>query len=136
MKRMSGEASPPTRGSDGAAGWDLYAAGDAVVSARGRDLIPTDVALVIPQGFYGRITPRSGLALKHGIDVGAGVIDSDYRGKVGVLLFNMSDNDFQVRKGDRIAQIIFTPCPPVTLVESEDLSSTHRACAGFGSTRQ
>lgn len=136
VKRLSPEATLPTRGSAAAAGWDLYAVEDVVVSARGRKLLPTGVAFAIPNGYYGRVAPRSGLALKHGIDVGAGVIDSDYCGEVSVLLFNLSDDDFPVQRGSRIAQVIFTPCPAMTLVESDVLPSTSRASGGFGSTGQ
>ena len=126
----------PSKGSKDAAGWDLYASCAISVPARGRALVPTDVSLVIPPGYYGRIAPRSGLALKHGIDVGAGVVDSDYRGDVGVLLFNMSDDRFQVEVGDRVAQIIFTPCPMMTLIEQVALPTTERGVSGFGSTGQ
>lgn len=134
VQTLSKDAILPTQGSAYAAGWDLYAAKTVIVPSRGRALVPTNVAFAIPNGFYGRIAPRSGLALKSGIDVGAGVVDADYRGDVGVLLFNLSDEEFQANKGDRVAQIIFTPCPPMTLVLSEALSPTERDYAGFGST--
>ena len=79
---------------------------DTTVPARGKALVATGLAMQIPSGNYGRIAPRSGLAWKHMIDVGAGVIDSDYRGEVKVLLFNLSNVDFEVKDGDRIAQLI------------------------------
>lgn len=69
-------------------------------------LVDTDISIAVPEGTYGRVAPRSGLAVKHGIDTGAGVIDADYRGPVKVLLFNLSETDFEVQVGDRIAQII------------------------------
>ena len=124
----------PTRGSEHAAGWDLHAAEAATIPARGRSLIQTGLSFEIPNEMYGRIAPRSGLALKFGIDVGAGVVDSDYRGSVGVILFNHDDAPFVVKEGDRIAQIIFTPCPSVVLDESADHSTTERGTEGFGST--
>ena len=96
FKKLSNDAYAPTKGSKYAAGYDLYAAHDGVVRARGKELIKTDIAVAIPSGCYGRVAPRSGLAWKHSIDVGAGVIDQDYRGNVGVILFNLGDNDFQV----------------------------------------
>ena len=96
FKKLSTDAYAPTKGSKYAAGYDLYAAHDGVVPARGKELIKTDIAVAIPSGCYGRVAPRSGLAWKHSIDVGAGVIDQDYRGNVGVILFNLGENDFQV----------------------------------------
>ena len=93
----------PVKGSVYAAGYDLHAIEEKVVPARGKALIGTGLAFGIPVGNYGRIAPRSGLAAKNSIDIGAGVIDSDYRGEVKVLLFNFSDTDFKVVEGDRIA---------------------------------
>lgn len=96
---ISATAKVPTRGSALAAGYDLYASEDTVLKARGRGVVKTGVTMAIPEGYYGRVAPRSGLAVKHGIDTGAGVIDADYRGEVGVALFNHSDVDY---KGMRI----------------------------------
>ena len=93
----------PIKGSVYAAGYDLHASEENIVPARGNALIGTGLAFGIPVGNYGRIAPRSGLAAKNSIDIGAGVIDSDYRGEVKVLLFNFSDTDFKVVEGDRIA---------------------------------
>ena len=107
---------------------------DKVVPARGKALISTGLAMSIPAGNYGRIAPRSGLAAKHMIDVGAGVIDADYRGEVRVLLFNLSDVDFTVKAEDRIAQIIIEKYTPCELVEVEELTATVRGAGGFGST--
>ena len=88
VKKISEHATLPVRGSDGAAGYDLASAYDYVVPARGKELVKTDLSMAIPEGMYGRIAPRSGLAWKNFIDTGAGVIDADYRGEVKVLLFN------------------------------------------------
>ena len=104
---MNVNAKLPVRGSSGAAGYDLSAAESAVVPAHGKCLVKTGIAIAIPPDCYGRIAPRSGLAIKRFIDVGAGVIDSDYRGEIGVVLFNFSDEDFCISMGDRIAQLIF-----------------------------
>ena len=91
--------------------------------------------MAIPEGNYGRIAPRSGLAAKHSIDVGAGVIDSDYRGEVKVLLFNLSDTDFEVKPGDRIAQLIIEKYTMTEIQEVEGkLDDTVRGEGGFGST--
>eukprot|EP00257_Ricinus_communis_P015320 XP_015573206.2 LOW QUALITY PROTEIN: deoxyuridine 5'-triphosphate nucleotidohydrolase [Ricinus communis] len=95
VKKLSDKAILPTRGSLLSAGYDLSSATDTKVPARGKALIPTDLSIAVPEGTYARIAPRSGLAWKHSIDVGAGVIDADYRGPVGVILFNHSDVDFE-----------------------------------------
>merc|ERR1719272_980883 len=103
IKKLNPAALLPKAGSLHAAGYDLHALEAKTVPARGKVLIPTGIAMAIPIGNYGRIAPRSGLAAKHMIDVGAGVIDADYRGEVKVLLFNLSDIDFEVKAEDRIA---------------------------------
>ena len=105
-----------------------------VVPARGKAMLKTDIAIAVPLGTYGRVAPRSGLALKHGIDVGAGVIDEDYRGNVGVILFNHSDVDFLVAAGDRVAQLILEKIETPEVEVVEDLSETVRGGGGFGST--
>ncbi|KAJ0172265.1 hypothetical protein K1T71_012238 [Dendrolimus kikuchii] len=132
--RLSEHAFPPHKGSDKAAGFDLKSAYDYAVPARGKELVKTDLQIEVPSGCYGRVAPRSGLAVKNFIDVGAGVIDMDYRGNVGVVLFNHSDTDFVVKKGDRIAQLICEKICYPTLVEVPKLSETERGEDGFGST--
>lgn len=135
IQHLSPNAITPTRGSDGAAGYDLYAAMPSLVPARGKALIKTDIAVCIPPHLYGRVAPRSGLAWKNSLDVGAGVIDSDYRGNIGVILFNHSDVDFEVKMGDRIAQLIFEQIQTPTLVQVSDITEeTQRGSGGFGST--
>ncbi|XP_078430421.1 DUTP-PYROPHOSPHATASE-LIKE 1 [Wolffia australiana] len=134
VKRLSENAVLPSRASPLSAGYDLSSAVTAKVPARGKVLIPTDLSIAIPPGHYARIAPRSGLAWKHSIDVGAGVVDADYRGPVGVILFNHSDVDFEVKIGDRIAQLIIEVIVTPDVVEVEDLDSTVRGAGGFGST--
>ena len=90
--------------------------------------------MAVPEGNYARIAPRSGLACKNFIDVGAGVVDSDYRGEVKVLLFNHGSDDFKISIGDRIAQCIIEKYTMTTILEVEDLNTTERGEAGFGST--
>lgn len=90
--------------------------------------------MAIPSGYYGRVAPRSGLAVKHFIDVGAGVIDEDYRGPLGVVLFNHGQNDFAVKKGDRIAQLLLEKIATPDIEVVEDLDETERGAGGFGST--
>jgi len=134
IKKLSENAKLPIRGSEWAAGYDLFAAKDDVVFAQKRTLIPTDIALSIPSGYYGRIAPRSGLAYKHGIDVLAGVIDADYRGNLGVILYNTNIVEFRVNKGDRIAQLIIEKCHDVEWQETEELETSVRQDGGFGHT--
>merc|ERR1711939_761862 len=134
IQRLSQNAKVPTRGSSLAAGYDLSSAEDKVVPARGKALISTGLAIAVPEGTYGRVAPRSGLASKFMIDVGAGVIDADYRGEVRVLLFNLSDSDYKVTEGDRIAQLILERIVTPDAVEVESLTETLRGAGGFGST--
>lgn len=135
IKKLSENAIVPSKGTSFAAGYDLYAAEDAIIVCGGRKLIKTNISMEITPGYYGRIAPRSGLAYKNGIDVLAGVIDSDYRGDIGVILYNTDKNlDFRIKKGDRIAQIIFEACHSASFIESEKLDNTLRENGGFGST--
>ena len=188
FKKLSANAILPTKGSAGAAGFDLYAAEDAIVPAArvvvvspqkklenlgnlikglfgltyskteerktesgklitdsvgesedcvqlGSALVKTDLACKIPNSHYGRIAPRSGLAWKNKITVDAGVVDADYRSNVGIILVNQSCNDFTIKKGDRIAQLIFEKCETAAqIIEVDDLESTERGAGGFGST--
>ena len=134
VKRLSEFATVPVRGSAQAAGYDLTSAHDVTIPPRGKGLAKTDLSIALPEGCYGRIAPRSGLAWKHFIDVGAGVIDADYRGNVGVVLFNHAEKEFEVKRGDRVAQLvlerIFTP----EVQEVDSLEGTERGAGGFGST--
>ncbi|XP_022768957.1 deoxyuridine 5'-triphosphate nucleotidohydrolase-like [Durio zibethinus] len=134
VKKLSEKALLPSRGSPLAAGYDLSSAMDTKVPARGKALVPTDLSISVPEGTYGRVAPRSGLAWKQSIDVSAGVIDADYRGPLGVILFNHSDVDFEVKVGDRIALLIIEKIMTPDVLEVEELDSTARGAGGFGST--
>ncbi|KAK4043682.1 dUTPase-like protein [Parachaetomium inaequale] len=134
IKKLSDKARIPTRGSAFAAGYDLCAARLTTIPARGKALVDTDISMSLPAGTYGRIAPRSGLAAKHFIDTGAGVIDADYRGHVKVLLFNHADADFEVQEGDRIAQLIVERIYTPEVVEVQELEESVRGAGGFGST--
>lgn len=134
VKKISKTAKLPVKGSAQAAGYDLCASEDCVVAAGNKLLVSTGLSMAIPEGWYGRVAPRSGLACKNFIDVGAGVIDSDYRGEVKVLLFNFGKVDFEIKTGDRIAQLVIEIVCPTEIVESEDLDETTRGEGGFGST--
>jgi dUTP pyrophosphatase len=136
VKRASENATLPSKATIMSVGYDLHASEDRIVQkCGGRNLIPTDLIVCIPFGHYGRIAPRSGLAWKNGIDVGAGVIDPDYRGLVGVILFNHSkEEDFIVKKGDRIAQLILERVSTPDVIEIKEVNETARGNCGFGSS--
>lgn len=135
VKKLSDKATLPSRGSDFAAGLDLSSAHPLIVPAGQRALIKTDLAIAVPPGTYARIAPRSGLAYKKGIDVGAGVIDADYRGPVGVILFNHGQDDFEIKVGDRIAQLILEQIVLPDVMETNELPEMGlRGEGGFGST--
>ncbi|NXT97810.1 DUT protein, partial [Buphagus erythrorhynchus] len=132
--KLSENAFAPSRGSARSAGYDLYSAYDCVIPPMEKAVVKTDIQIALPSGCYGRVAPRSGLAAKHFIDVGAGVIDEDYRGNVGVVLFNFGKETFEVKKGDRIAQLICERIYYPELEEVEALDDTERGKGGFGST--
>jgi dUTP pyrophosphatase len=135
VKKLTYDAILPTRGSDGSVGYDLYSVVDTVVpSQAGNTIVGTGIALCIPLDCYGRIAPRSGLAAKHCIQVGAGVIDPDYTGEIKVVLFNHGTEDFEIKKGDRIAQLILERCETPPVEEIGLLQETLRGSDGFGST--
>lgn len=141
IKKLSPSGITPTRANSGDAGWDLYAAENTWLIPGEQKLIKTDISFEIPQGYVGLIWPRSGLAVKNGVDVFAGVIDSGYRGEVKICLFNarpcvepLGKNTLQINKGDRIAQILFQEVPEVSMVEVDDLDDGSRGCSGFGSS--
>jgi dUTP pyrophosphatase len=134
IKKIHDDAHSPSRNSAGDAGYDLYAIGHDIIKAGERQLVSTGISISIPRGYYGRVAPRSGLALRDGIDVLAGVIDAGYRGEVGVILMNFGDKNFAFRKGDRIAQLIIEKCHEVEWQEVDELNGTTRGDDGFGSS--
>lgn len=134
VKVLSDLATVPKRSSIGAAGYDLFSAEKTTVPAHGKAIVKTDIAIACLSGTYGRIAPRSGLAVKHFIDVGAGVIDEDYRGNIGVVLFNHGEQNFEVNIGDRIAQLIFEVIVTPNIIKVNTLPSTIRGFNGYGST--
>lgn len=133
-KLLNENATIPTYGSERAAGMDLYAAFAETIPAGQHRIIKTGIAVKIPDFHYGRIAPRSGLAYKKGIDVFAGVIDNDYRGEIGVILYNSGNEPFIVAQGDRIAQMIITPYTHTVPELVTELDDTERGSGGFGST--
>ena len=123
----------PSQSTAGSGGLDLYARESVTVPTGGRDLIPVGFSVAIPDGYVGLVWPRSGKAVKEGLDTGAGVIDSDYRGEVHVLLFNHSEVPRYVRVGERIAQMVVVPCMTDYTVVHE-LPEPCTEHTGFGST--
>jgi dUTP pyrophosphatase len=134
VKKLVQDAIIPTRGSSGAVGYDLYSVDEIVLPPSQRTLVGTGVAVVLPMNVYGRVAPRSGLTVKHGIHVGAGVIDPDYTGEIKVALFNLGDVPFEIKKGDRIAQLVLERCETPGVREIVTLDETGRGAGGFGST--
>ena len=134
VKKLHENARLPVRGSAHAIGADLCCVEAFTLQPLERQLVPTGLALEIPIGFYGRVAPRSGLAVKQGIDTLAGVIDSDYRGEVRVLLINFSNEPVSFNAGERIAQLIIEKAETVNYEWAAELSDTTRGAGGFGST--
>ena len=136
--RLSEKATLPLRKTTYAAGLDLFSAYDYYLPPKDNLLVLTDIQIALPTDCYGRIAARSGLALKKHIHIGAGVVDSDYRGNIGIVVFNLGDDGFHIKCGDRIAQFI---CERIALPEVEEVfipldTTTERACKGFGSTEK
>ena len=135
VKLLSEKSKLPTRANSTDAGLDLYSIEKLAVIPNTRRLIKTGICIEIPEGYYGRIAPRSGLSIKNGIDVLAGVIDSSYRGELGVVLYNTDkSNPVLIHEGDRIAQLIIEKHYNLPVEEVSELSVTERGNGGFGST--
>ena len=126
----------PTIGNPGDAGYDLRSSEDAVVPARSRHTVNTGVSIALPAGYVALVHPRSGLAAKHGITVlnAPGTVDAGYRGQMLITLVNHSDEDFEITRGDRIAQMLFQKFESARFVHVTELPGSQRGTAGFGST--
>jgi dUTP pyrophosphatase len=134
FKRLHPEARLPSRGSERAAGLDLCAIERVTLAPGARAAVRTGLAVTIPEGFYGRVAPRSGLAVQHGIDVLAGVIDSDYRGEILCALVNHGTEAFEIEPGARVAQLVVEAIATPEPAWADDLEETERGAGGFGST--
>ena len=134
FKQLDERATLPARGSEFSAGLDICSLEDVVIEPHQRATARTGLAVAIPHGFYGRVAPRSGLAAKHGLDVLAGVIDSDYRGELCCLLYNTGDAPIALPAGSKICQLIIEKIIAPKAVWSNDLDETARGAGGFGST--
>lgn len=135
INRLTDTAQLPTRATDGSAGYDLYADEHVTIPPHeGQALVSTGVAVAIPDNCCGQIWPRSGLDVKYRVTRGAGLIDSDYRGEIKVLLINRSAFAHGVQPGDRIGQLVIVPILTPEIIEVDDLDDTGRGAGGFGST--
>jgi dUTP pyrophosphatase len=138
LRRLDPGLPLPAAQHDGDAGIDLYAADDVTLEPRGgRALVPTGIAIAIPQGYAGFVQPRSGLALRHGVTVvnSPGLVDAGYRDEIRVLLANLDPEDaFKISRGDRIAQLVIQRFEVVEWAEVDDLDETERGVGGWGST--
>jgi dUTP pyrophosphatase len=136
FKRLDSRAKLPSRGSAFSAGLDIYAIDEVRIEPKQRCLARTGLSVAIPAGFYGRVAPRSGLAVKNGLDVLAGVIDSDYRGELCCALYNSGDETIVLPAESKICQLIIEKIITPTPVWADDLDATSRGEGGFGSTGQ
>jgi dUTP pyrophosphatase len=137
VKRLDPTLPLPEYAYLGDAGLDLRAAADCVLRPQERALIPTGLKVAIPAGYAGFVQPRSGMAARQGLSLvnTPGLIDSQYRGEIGIIAINLDATEpIDIRKGDRIAQLVILPIPPVTLVEVDELDGTERSEQGFGSS--
>jgi dUTP pyrophosphatase len=137
FRKLDPEVALPRRARDGDAGLDLAANAELVVGPGGRAMVPTGLAVAIPEGYAGLVLPRSGLASRRGLTLAnaPGLIDSGYRGEITIAVVNLDPGDkVEIRRGDRIAQLLVVPMAPMEPVEVQQLPPSHRGEAGFGST--
>ena len=134
IKKINPDGKVPTRAKSSDAGYDLYSTVDMPITPTARQLVPTGIAIEIPEGYYGRIAPRSGLAVRACFDILAGFVDSGYRNEIKVLMINLGEGLVSVNKGDRIAQLIIEKCYDVEWEEVNELSDSDRGEGGFGSS--
>ena len=134
FKKLDPRATLPTRGSRASAGLDLYSIEIVSLAPGQRAIVRTGLAVAIPEGYYGRLAPRSGLATRQGLDVLAGVIDADYRGEIGCLLHNTGEERIELVENSKICQLIIERIVTPEAVWADDLDDTERGPGGFGST--
>ena len=136
FRKVHPDAVLPSYAHSSDAGMDVRSVADMTIAPGKRALVPTGLVMLLPPLYEAQVRPRSGLALKHGVTVlnAPGTVDSGYRGEVGVILVNLGETDFQVRKGDKIAQIVIAPVTQPEIVETAEVDETDRGSSGFGST--
>ncbi len=133
IKKLSESATTPKKAHPSDAGFDLVASKTTTIPANGRALIPTDIAMAIPNGYYGMVVGRSGNTIKRGLVGMTGVVDAGYRGGIGIMAFNLTQEDITIKQGERAGQIVLTPILSCEMVVAEELDTTERK-GGFGST--
>jgi dUTP pyrophosphatase len=134
IKYLSEHATCPVRATEKSAGYDLFSAYDYEILPNSHGIVKTDISIQMPTNCYGRVAPRSGLSVKFGVQTGAGVIDADYTGNIGVVLFNHGTANFVIKRGDRIAQLILECIKTPEVVVVREIHETARGEGGFGST--
>ena len=136
IKLLNEDAKIPLKATEYSSGHDLFSCEECILEKKSYKLISTGIIIELEKGMEAQVRPRSGLAVKHGVTVlnTPGTIDADYRGEIKVILINHSDEDFQITKGMRIAQIVFASVLDVNFSQAEDLNKTNRDFGGFGST--
>ena len=137
VQKLFPEVKMPGYAHDGDAGLDLYSTIDHVLQPGARVLVPTGLKMAIPHGYEGQVRPKSGLALKHGLTVlnTPGTVDAPYRGEVGVILINLDPKaSYEIKKGEKVAQMVFNKIEYATFTEAAELTDTTRGAGGFGST--
>ena len=134
--KITDKATFPTKAYRNSAGHDLYSAYDYKIPPQGKEKIMTDIRVKVPEGTYGRIAPRSGPAMQNHISIGAGVVDEDYTGNLSIVVFNLSNSEFDIKAGDSVAQLICEKIALPTLIEVTSLTQTERGERGFGSSEE
>ena len=134
--KITDKATLPSKAYRNSAGHDLYSAYDYKIPAQGKEKIMTDIRVKVPEGTYGRIAPRSGPAMQNHISIGAGVVDEDYTGNLSIVVFNLSNSEFDIKAGDSVAQLICEKIAHPTLIEVTSLTQTERGEKGFGSSEE
>ena len=136
FKRIHPDAALPAYAHPSDAGMDLRSVADVTIPRFGRALVPTGLVALLPPGFEAQVRPRSGLALKKGVTVlnSPGTIDAGYRGEIGVILANFGEESFEVKKGDKVAQLVLAPVTQAAVEETDVVDATDRGAGGFGST--
>ncbi len=134
IKKLNSTAIVPSYAHPHDAGMDLYACESMTIKAGERGLVPTGIAMAIPSGYVGLIWDKSGMALKFGLKVMGGVIDSGYRGEIKIIVHNLSSADYTVKAGEKVAQMLIQQVVQMPLVEIDSLDDTSRGVGGFGST--
>jgi dUTP pyrophosphatase len=134
VKLLAPEAKAPVKGSTEAAGWDDYCHEDITIEAGHQSKISTKIAIELPKGYHGQLHVRSSLSTKYCARVEAGIIDSDYRGEIFIILSNNSTVPLILNKGEQVAQLIIVEDPEVTITVTENLEATEQNTGGFGST--